>query len=316
MTPLPFIRPALRNWLHCVDASAGGRLAYIRVMRTIILMALLFALTACASTRLVNAFIPSSGYQVHGNLGYGELPRQALDVYVPTPQPRQAPVVLFFYGGRWSGGDRDFYRFVGQALSSRGYVAVIADYRLYPEVKFPAFVEDGALAVRWVREHISGYGGDPQKLFVMGHSAGAHIAAMLAIDPQYLRAVGGSREWLSGMIGLSGPYDFLPLTDDDLKDMFGPPSRYAQSQPVNFVDGQNPPLLLLHGRTDTTVRLKNTLNLADKVRQQGGVVQTEIYPVMGHVRMVASLAAPLRFTSSVLEDVSAFIQSQSKGRAR
>lgn len=284
-------------------------------MRTIIIMSLLFSLSACASTRLINTFVPDDGYLVHGNLGYGELPRQAVDVYEPVPRLAKAPVVVFFYGGRWSGGTRDFYRFVGQALASRGYVTVIADYRLYPEVKFPAFVEDGAQAVRWAREHAQEYGGDPARLFVMGHSAGAHIAAMLALDPQYLKAVGGSRDWLAGMVGLSGPYDFLPLTDDDLKDMFGPPERYPQSQPINFVDGQNPPLLLLHGRTDTTVKLGNTVNLSEKVRAKGGPVETIIYPVMGHIRMVASLAAPLRWTSSVLDDVSEFIHKQSAERA-
>jgi acetyl esterase/lipase len=279
-------------------------------MRTLLIMALLLSLTACASSRLINAFIPDEGYVVHNNLGYGELPRQALDVYVPEPKPAKAPVVVFFYGGRWSGGTRDFYRFVGQALVSRGYVAVIADYRIYPEVKFPAFVEDGARAVRWARAHAGEFGGDPGKLFVMGHSSGAHIAAMLALDPQYLQAVGGRRDWLAGMIGLSGPYDFLPLTDEDLKDMFGPPAHYPQSQPINFVDGRNPPLLLLHGRTDTTVKLRNTVNLTEKIQQQGGQVETVIYPVMGHVRMVASLAAPLRFTSDVLEDVIRFIGGQ------
>lgn len=277
-------------------------------MRTLFIMTLLLSLTACASNRLLNAFIPDEGYTVQTNLGYGVLPRQALDVYVPAPKPVRAPVVVFFYGGRWSGGTREFYRFVGQALVSRGYVAVIADYRIYPEVKFPAFVEDGAQAVRWAREHAGEYGGDPEKLFVMGHSSGAHIAAMLALDPQYLQAVGGRRDWLAGMIGLSGPYDFLPLTDDDLKDMFGPPLRYPQSQPINFVDGKNSPMLLLHGRTDTTVKLKNTVNLAEKIKARGGPVETVIYPVMGHVRMVAGLAAPLRFTSNVLNDIDRFIK--------
>jgi acetyl esterase/lipase len=281
-------------------------------MRALLIMTLLATLTACATRQLINAFVPEDGYRVHNGLGYGTLPRQAVDVYAPEPLPSAAPVVVFFYGGRWSGGDRDFYRFVGQALVSRGFVTVIADYRIYPAVKFPAFVEDGASAVRWAREHAREYGGDPKKIFVMGHSAGAHIAAMLALDPQYLKAVGGSRDWLAGMIGLAGAYDFLPLTEDDTKDMFGPPERYPLSQPINFVDGQNPPMLLVHGRTDTTVRLKNTVNLAAKIREKGGPVETVIYPAMGHARMVASFAPPLRFTSSVLDDVSAFIQKQAQ----
>jgi acetyl esterase/lipase len=279
-------------------------------MRLFFVLSVLATLSACATRSLVNAFVPDDGYTLHSGIAYGDHARQRLDVYVPEPAPSAAPVVVFFYGGRWRSGDRDFYRFVGQALVARGYVAVIADYRLYPEVRFPAFIEDGARAVRWAREHAAGYGGDPGRLFVMGHSAGAHIAALLALDPQYLQAVGGRREWLAGMIGLAGAYDFLPLTDDDLKDIFGPPERYPLSQPINHVDGRNPPLLLLHGRTDTTVRLKNTVNLAERVRAAGGSVQTVIYPVMGHARMIASLAPPLRYASRVLADIAVFIDAR------
>ncbi len=276
-------------------------------MRLLMVLFMLVTLSACAARDVVNAFVPADGHVVHGGIAYGDHVRQRLDVYVPEPVPSAAPVVVFFYGGRWRSGDRDFYRFVGQALASRGYVAVIADYRLYPEVRFPDFVEDGARAVRWARAHARDHGGDPRKIFVMGHSAGAHIAALLALDPRYLQALGGDRSWLSGMIGLAGPYDFLPLTDDDLKDIFGPPERHPLSQPVSHVDGRNPPLLLLHGRADSAVWPRNTLNLAARVRAAGGPVQTAIYPVMGHVRIVAGLAAPLRFTSPVLDDVVNFI---------
>jgi acetyl esterase/lipase len=185
---------------------------------------------------------------------------------------------------------------------------MIPDYRTYPDVKFPAFVEDGAQAVRWARAHARDFGGDPDRLFVMGHSAGAHIAALLALDGSYLAAAGGSRQWLAGMIGLAGPYDFLPIEDDDLKAIFGPPERYAQSQPINFVDGHNPPMLLLHGKTDITVYARNTVNLAAKIREKGGPVQSIIYPVMSHVRIVACMAAPIRFTGPTLDDVSRFIQ--------
>jgi acetyl esterase/lipase len=281
-------------------------------MRLFFVLSVLATLSACAARSVVNAFVPDDGYTLHSGIAYGDHARQRLDVYVPEPAPSAAPVVVFFYGGRWRSGDRDFYRFVGQALAARGYVALIADYRLYPEVRFPAFVEDGARAVRWARTHAPDYGGDPQKIFVMGHSAGAHIAALLALDPQYLQAVGGERGWLSGMIGLAGAYDFLPLTDDDLQDIFGPPERYPLSQPVNHVDGRNPPLLLLHGRSDTTVRLKNTVNLAARVRAAAGPVQSVIYPVMGHVRIVASLAPPLRQASRVLDDIAGFIDAQAK----
>lgn len=216
-------------------------------------------------------------------------------------------MVVFFYGGRWEEGSKAQYKFLAQALTSRGYVAVIADYRLYPQVKFPAFVQDGAEAIKWAHAHASEYGGDVDKLFVMGHSAGAHIAAMLALDGEYLQAVGGSRDWLSGMIGLAGPYDFLPLKAADLKDMFGPPERYPLSQPINYADGDNPRLLLLHGLGDETVFPKNTRNLAKKVAENNGPVAIKLYPDIGHIKLVANLAAPLRFMGDQLDDIASFI---------
>lgn len=262
-----------------------------------------FLLSACAST--INSLVPTGSFQFQ-SAAYGQHSRQGVDIYSPR-NAKDAPVVVFFYGGRWEKGKKADYRFVGEALASHGYVAMIPDYRVYPELKFPTFVEDGAQAVRWAREHAHEYGGNPGRLFVMGHSAGAHIAAMLALDGEFLARVGGSREWLSGMIGLAGAYDFLPFTDDDIKAIFGPPERYAQTQPINFVDGHNPPILLLHGKTDTTVYPKNSINLAARIKEKGGQVTTIIYPVMSHVRIVACMAAPIRFTGHTLDDVSAFI---------
>lgn len=182
--------------------------------------AVLAAMAGCSGQALINGLTPSGGYSKTADLAYGEQPRQRLDVYVPEDAAPGAPVVLYFYGGRWEQGSKAGYKFLAQALTSRGFVAVIADYRLYPQVKFPAFVEDGARAVAWVREHAGDYGADPNKLVLMGHSAGAHIAAMLTLDEQYLAAVGGTpKTWLAGTIGLAGPYDFLPLEADDLKDL-------------------------------------------------------------------------------------------------
>ena len=145
----------------------------------------------------------------------------------------------------------------------------------------------------------------------MGHSAGAYNAAMLATDESYLSAVGGSRIWLSGMIGLAGPYDFLPVTDPDLKDMFGPPERYADTQPINHVDGRNPPLLLLHGENDESVWPKNTRNFAAKVRAAGGWVETVIYPKMSHGWIVATLSQPLQGQSDVMSYVKDFVLRKS-----
>lgn len=271
----------------------------------------LLALVGCTPLGVINALTPSDGYQVSKDIAYGGLARQKLDIYTPNTAQAGRPVVIFFYGGRWRSGSKDDYLFTAQALTSRGFVVVLPDYRLYPEVKFPTFAEDAAHAVAWTRQHINNYGGNPQQLFIMGHSAGAHIAAMLALDDRFLRAVDGSPDWLSGMIGLAGPYDFLPLDDDDLRDMFGPPERYALSQPINFAKGDAPPLLLLHGRDDAIVWLKNTLNLTAKMREKGGPVKTIIYDELGHLTILGALSSALGLKATVLDDVSTFIRERS-----
>ena len=181
---------------------------------------------------------------------YGEHPSQVLDVY-RAERGDAAPVVVFFYGGRWQAGKRSDYAFVGRALAARGVTALIVDYRYYPEVRFPTFVDDAALAIAWAHEHAAQIGGDAERVYVAGHSAGAHIAALIGTDARYLRAVGMAPRDLAGVIGIAGPYDFLPLTEDDLKDIFGPEARWPESQPVNFVDGDEPPFLLLHGSDDS-----------------------------------------------------------------
>lgn len=271
------------------------------------LVAILSACLGGCGQKLLNLLTPSSGYQLHSGVAYGEHPRHKLDVYVPDNLEQPAPVVVFFYGGRWSEGDRAGFKFVAQALTDAGCIAVLPDYRLYPEVKFPAFIEDGAAAVAWVHENINEYQGDVSSLYLMGHSAGAHIAAMLTLDKKFLRAVGGSTNWIAGFIGLAGPYDFLPLKADDLKDMFGPPAHYPASQPINFVTAGAPPVLLIHGEADQTVLPKNSRNLAAKLQGVSETVTYKTYEGMGHIKLIAALAAPLQWLAPVREDVRAFI---------
>ena len=267
-------------------------------------------LSACSGQKLLNTLTSERGVSRASNLVFDTGTGLKLDVYTPNGA-KNAPVVVFFYGGRWSEGSRDLYEFVGGALAKQGFVAVLPDYRQYPSVKFPAFVEDSAKAVRWAREHAAQYGGDSGRLFVMGHSAGAYNAAMLAIDERWLAGVGGSRSWLAGMIGLAGPYDFMPFTDPDIQDMFGPPSRYTDTQPINHVDGRNPPLLLLHGENDDSVWPKNTRNLATRVQAEGGPVETVIYPKMSHTWIVATLSQTLQRQSDVMAYVHDFVLRKS-----
>ena len=276
-------------------------------MRAALIFGVLAALLGgCSGTQLLNAVTPDGDSRLAENLVYDARTGLDLDIYSP-PRAKNAPVVVFFYGGRWTEGSKNQYSFVGQALASRGLVAVLPQYRHYPAVKFPAFVEDAAAAVQWTHENVARYGGDSRKIFVMGHSSGAHLAAMLALNPEYLKAAGGDRRWLRGMIGLAGPYDFRPITAPDLRDMFGPPERFELAQPVTYVDGDNPPLLLLHGEDDESVWVRNTRKLTAAVKKAGGPVETVIYPEMSHAWIVATLAAPLRGRSDVLDQVADFV---------
>ncbi len=264
-------------------------------VRQILLLFAVLLLSACSGQQLVNDLTSDKGYRLSSNVGFDSTTGLKLDVYAPA-NAINAPVVVFFYGGRWTEGRKEDYKFVGQALAARGMVAVIPDYRLYPQVRYPKFLQDNARAVRWTREQIGQYGGDPGKIVLMGHSSGAYNAAMLTLNPELLKAVGGDRTWIRGTIGLAGPYDFLPITDPDLRDIFGAPENYDQTQPVLYPDGKNPPMLLMHGQDDNIVFAKNSESLAARIQQANGPVETVIYPKMSHRKIIASVA-----TSSVVQ---------------
>jgi acetyl esterase/lipase len=227
-----------------------------------------------------------------------------------VPNGKGRPVVVFFYGGSWQSGDRGDYLFVGEALASRGFVAVVPDYRTWPETAFPGFIEDAAAAVRWAHDHAREFGGDPSRLFLMGHSAGAQMAALLATDGHYLYAQKLEKSDLRGVIGLAGPYDFLPLTDPTLEDVFPIQTRPA-SQPINFVQGDEPPMFLAAGTRDTIVDPGNTDRLAAKLKASGDLVKVKHYSGLSHATLIGVVGAPLREVAPVLDDVVRFIDSTS-----
>lgn len=266
----------------------------VPVRKFLILFAVVL-LSACSQQQIVNDLTTDKGYRLSSNIVFDSTTGLKLDIYSPA-NAANAPVVLFFFGGRWAEGNKEQYKFVGQALASRGIVAVIPDQRLYPQVRYPKFLQDNARAVRWIREQIAQYGGDPGRLVLLGHSSGAYNAVMLTLKDDLLKQVGGDRTWIRGTIGLSGPYDFLPITDPDLRDLFGAPENYDQTQPVLYPDGKNPPMLLMHGQDDQIVYVKNTESLAARISAANGPVETVIYPKMSHRKMIASIA-----TSSVVK---------------
>lgn len=237
--------------------------------------------------------------------------RLSLDVYAPADST-PAPVVVFFYGGSWESGKRRWYRYVGDALASRGILAVIPDYRKFPDVRFPAFMHDAARAVAWTRSHAREYGGDPARLFIMGHSAGGQIAALLATDKRYLADVDLKPRDLAGMIGLAGAYAFLPFVDDEARIFGNDASGRYESQPINFVDGDEPPMLLLQGADDDEVPPRNAQVMAERAQAMDGTAVLKLYPGVGHSSILLSFARGGASSIPALHDVVEFV---ARGRA-
>ena len=273
-------------------------------------------LAACTDSAFFVANLPAafSRVSVTRDLSYGNGPSKTLDLYIPkrvTQDP--LPVIIFLYGGRWTDGKKRQYAFAANTLAQEGFFVAVPDYRKYPDVKFPVFAQDGAEAVAWVHDHIGSYGGDRGQIFLSGHSAGAHIGALIAADPKYLGAHHKSRSVITAFAGLAGPYDFVPEAED-LKDMFGPPERYGEMQVPTFIDGGQPPMLLLHGRKDDTVRLYNLERLAGAINAKGGYVETRIYPKVDHIQIVGALTVFWRYKAPVKDDLVGFFRAQSKLR--
>lgn len=272
---------------------------------------LVLLLQGCQTSlfRAVNATSGDTGLTVRTNVVSDRTHQLAMDVYAPK-DAHDLPVIVFFYGGSWQDGKRPWYRWMGETLARHGYVVAIPDYRKYPQVRMDGFMSDATHAVGWMHANATAYGGDPEMMFLMGHSAGAHIAALLATDAHWLRMVGMQPDHLAGFIGLAGPYDFLPLTDPAFIGMFGStPAAQARSQPVNFVDGDEPPMLLLQGTADHYVAPKNARSLAQRVRACGEPVEMRMYPGVGHIRLLLSFSQPLRGSSSALADTLAFLRA-------
>lgn len=246
------------------------------------------------------------GYDVDASVAYGEGSRRTLDVYRPG-RVENAPVIVFFYGGSWQGGRKERYRFAAAALVRCGFVVMVPDYRVFPEVRFPGFIEDGSLAVRFARDNARRYGGDPGRLFVMGHSAGAHIAAMLALDGRWASEAGVPPATIAGLIGLAGPYDFLPLRGT-LKTIFGDADR-RETQPIAYVTPGAPPAFLATGAMDRVVDPGNSERLAARLAAAGCDARWKSYPGLGHMLIVAALGLPalLRLLAPVLDDVAGFV---------
>jgi acetyl esterase/lipase len=264
------------------------------------LASVLVLLGGCSPAALLNPTVARSGYTLDADIPYGSLPRQKLDVYTPQQPRADGKAVIFFYGGSWASGAKGDYLFVGQALAALGITTIIPDYRVYPEVRYPAFLDDGAAATAWAARKVG-----TEKLFVAGHSAGAYIAIMMVANTPYLAAAGVDRMKLPGGIGIAGPYDFLPLTSRRLREIFGGDRR--ETQPIEYARAPLPPLLLLHGTADTTVKPFNSERLAAAWRKAGGRAELKLYPEVDHIDIVGSFSELLRKRAPSLDDTVSFI---------
>jgi acetyl esterase/lipase len=282
-------------------------------------LALLAGLAAAFPLSTINALTPSGTYRKTADLPYGDNPRQKLDVYAPADTAQGIagspgkPVVVFFYGGSWNSGDRADYAFVGEALAARGMVAVIADYRLYPEVRYPDFLDDSGQAVAWALREIGKFGGDAGRLFIMGHSAGAYNAAMVALDRRWFAGAGEpdrATRRIRGLIGLAGPYDFLPIENPAVKPVFFHPDTPPESQPVRHVTPSAPPALLIAPRDDKLVDpQRNTGSLAKGLREANVPVKEVYFDRVNHITLVGTFAWPLRSLAPTVDMIDEFVHS-------
>lgn len=276
-------------------------------MRPLLRLLLLILLAGCRPVEILDAFTSDAGYRVQTDLAYGSLPRQKLDFYSPaTPVSNPAPVIVFFYGGSWNSGGKGDYRFVAQRLAEQGYVVVVSDYRLYPAVRYPTFLEDGALALQWVQDNAGSKGGDAQRIFLIGHSAGAYNAVMLALDTRLTAKVGFDRRRLKGVIGLAGPYDFK-LNTDLLRGVFGSAPDPAETQPVTYAKTKAPPMLLIVGEDDDTVEPRNSESLARQLRDNGNPVRLRRFADEDHIDLVLELSSFMNASSPVLDTILNFL---------
>lgn len=277
------------------------------------------ALAACSGPALLSGVDRLTGggagvERVVADVTYGSH-GQKLDIYRPKGRnDDRPPVILFVHGGSWRDGSRGGYAFAGRSFARAGYLALVMDYRKLPEFRFPAFHYDVAEAVRWAHDEAAGYGGDPNALFLVGHSAGAHIAVLAALDPRYLQSVALDDEAISGVIGISGPYDFYPFTAQSARDAFAGATP-GETQPINFARADAPPMLLLHGGDDQVVRPENSSALAAAISEGGGDADFRIYPGLTHTGAIKALT-PIFGSAPIVQDIGRFVDRQRESSKR
>lgn len=278
---------------------------------------LLLGMTQVGCLQVNNAPLTSREAHVMTGVAYGTHPRQKIDIYRPAATPSTGDLIVFLYGGGWTSGEKDEYHFVARTLVEQGIVTVIPDYRTYPQSTFPTFVEDAALAVKWAHDHAEELGADPRRVFVMGHSAGGHLAALVTVDERYLRALELDKNVIAGTITLAGP-NRMPYLIRSARPAFGvamsQSSAPRQAEPATFVDGAEPPMLLIQGERDWRMPTINTTSMGDLIRSRGGRVRTIIYSNTGHTNVLTDIASDSPNRARVLDEVLDFMATVNQGR--
>ncbi|MGO1078598.1 alpha/beta hydrolase [Inquilinus sp. CA228] len=278
-------------------------------MRKLLVSLLALLPAGCSPLGMLNAALVRDTAVVQADIAYGAGGRQKLDLYQPrVPSSQPAAVVVFFYGGSWTSGERSDYRFVGQALAAEGIVAIVPDYRVAPASPFPAFVEDGAAVVAWAATNAARFGGDPDRIVLVGHSAGAYIAALLATDPSYLAAEGLPLTRIRGVVGEAGPYSFHPLSWAPTRNVFAGLTDEDKARPIAQVGPQARPMVLLHGAADDTVRPANTTEMAERLHAAGVPVETHLYPGLGHIGLLLTFYPAFRGKAPAFRDLVAAVR--------
>lgn len=277
--------------------------------RAVLASALASLAAACSPLAALNALGPRDrgAGRVARDLSYGDDPRQRFDLYAPRDRPRPLATLVFFYGGGWDSGSRAHYGWAAQALAAQGFLVALPDYRIVPQVHFPAFVQDAAAATARVGAVAADHGGDPGRLGVLGHSAGAHLAMMIALDRRYMAAV-DRPDLIRAAAGLAGPYEFLPFDVAASRNAFGRAPDPTLTQPVTFARADAPPIWLGHGTADVVVHAEDTEILRDRLKAVGAPVEAKLYPDLDHADLIATFSPLFRKKAPVLEDVSAFFR--------
>jgi acetyl esterase/lipase len=299
-------RPDLGGLCQPRNRAAEGQLAITQTVKAII-CGVLMVVCSHPDKDMNKAAGPLTDLMVTRNLPYEPGDRHSLDVYVLRAPSKPRPVIVYIYGGAWAAGSKEQFGWVGVALARRGFVAIEPDYRVYPEARWPMFLQDNAAAVRWARDHAASFDGDPSRLVLMGHSSGAHNVFSLMVEPRWLAAVGMAPSDFKAMIGLSGVYSMFPLDGPRENAIFSPKTGYTE--PIDHVDGRAPPMLLIIGDRDRAAEPSNSDDVAAKVHEKGGIAEVIHYPSLGHSDTQDALAAPPGHAPRIIDAILRFLAS-------